>query len=125
MLRALSNQDWQRLDPVRKAETGGDEHSREARNIVRRLREGVTNNEIVQSLPKILHTAENETFEWLKRIIGPSPTPPSPPDPGPGPEVVDQIILRSQSDLKTVEQELQIFLKKHNGKRVHVKWWVE
>ena len=125
MLRAISNQDWQRLDPVRKAETGGDEHSREARNIVRRLREGVTNNEIVQSLPKILHTAENETFEWLKRIIGPSPTPPSPPDPGPGPEVVDQIILRSQSDLKTVEQELQIFLKKHNGKRVHVKWWVE
>lgn len=124
MFRALSNQDWQRLDPVRKAETGGDERAQQARDIVRRLNEGVVANEMVQSLAKVLRTAENETFKWL--TDGPIPPPPPPPPPPPDPpEGVDQITLHSARDLKTVEQELQMFLRKHNGKRVHVKWWVE
>lgn len=127
VVRALASQDWQRFEPVRQAETGGDERAEQARDIVRRLRDGVIANEMVHSLATVVRTAEDDTFRWLAKS---SPTPPEPPtqEPGPDPEpeppVRDSVTVRSVDDLATVRQELARLLSEH-GKDVHVEWWVE
>jgi hypothetical protein len=123
--KALSNRDWERLDPVRAVETGGDERAQKAQDILRRFYEGVTDNEIVQSLDAVLRTAEKETFTWLAEGAA-KPVPDSTPEP-PKPDVVlrDGITVRSKNDLSTVETELARVLSKHSGKHIHVEWWVE
>lgn len=118
--RALSNQDWTRPDPVREAEQGGDDRAQQAREIMRRLKEGVATDEMAASLAKVLHTAEDETWRWLARW---RPVPD--PEPGPGPKVRDRITLTSQRDVSAVQRELARILAEHIGERVQVEWWVE
>lgn len=145
---------WERLNPVLAAETGGDERARQAREILRRLREVVFGSELAAKLPEALKRAEDETFDWLGKAAH-EPTPP-PPEPAPqdssgqagtektgvgeiGAEkaaeeateqppaeaVRDRITLTSSNDVSTVEIELKRLLAEHHNGHVHVQWWVE
>lgn len=134
VIRALSSQDWQRFGPVREAEAGGDERAQQARHIVRVLREGVIDNELVQSLATVLRTAEDETFTWLAGGVPSAPPkppaetePPTQPksDPSTDPVLHDRITVRTRDDLSTVQRELARVLHEHSDKRIHVEWWVE
>lgn len=117
--RALRNHRWQRLDPVRNAEAGSDERAREAREIVMALRDGVSANEMVTSLPKALVKAEDDTFKWLEKYR-PEPKPPPPPPPP-----RDSITVTSKRDLSAMESELLRIMADHLDVRIRVEWWVE
>ncbi len=123
---ALRMQQWSRLDPVREAETGGDRRAKEARDILRKLRESVADNEMAARLPEALLAAEDATFRWLAAVKPPPPPPPLPlPPPPPPPPIRDRITLTSKRDLSTVEAELLRLLSEHENGRIHVEWWVE
>lgn len=147
--RALHAFQWDRLRPVlTSANTGGDEHSRHARSILRKLQDSVTSNELAVRLPEALHRAEDETFEWLSAgRAAPEPPPATPPVPPVPPKagtesagadeagndddepavdaLRDQITLTSSSEVSVVETELKRLLAEHHHGRVHVQWWVE
>lgn len=116
--RALQVFRWERLNPVLAAETGGDERAREARDILRRLRETTTNAEFAARLPDALRTAEDEIFRWLNQQT-PSPLPPPQPPP------IDEITISSPEGASTVETELRKLLAEHHNRQVHVRWWLE
>lgn len=128
--RALRAFQWTRLDPISSAETSGDERAQRAREIMRRLKDALSDNELAARLPQALNTAEDETFHWLATgRPEPSPQPEPPPvdeEPKPSPDRHrDRITLRSSNDLSAVEIELKRLLAEHVDGRIHVEWWVE
>lgn len=126
--RALRNQHWQRLDPVQEAENGSDDRAQEARDIVRSLRDGIAANEMVMQLPKVLRTAEDDTFQWLAKRQQTQVVVDAPDDDEakqPKPTVRDSITLTSKRDLSAVENELRRLMSEHTGSRIRVEWWLE
>lgn len=114
--QALQVYRWERLDPVLQAESGADERAREARDILRKLRESVAGAEFAARLPEALRTAEDEIFRWLDRAEVTQPPPP---------DTRDEITISSPDQASTVETELRRLLEEHRNRRVHVQWWLE
>ncbi|MGO0575486.1 hypothetical protein [Ornithinimicrobium panacihumi] len=129
---------WERLDPLRSAETDED-----AQRVLSRLKTDLTSDEIVARAAEALQRADNEAFEWAL-TIKPVPTPPiQPPAPQPGgddPDVVPlppgpdpgpvhdpslhRVTRTAKGDGEEILTGLREFLRVHEGKQVEVTWRV-
>lgn len=130
---ALTRFRWDRLDPLKAASTDDD-----AKQILSRLRLGMTSDEIVTRAADALQRADDEAYQWAigrsqppSPGPGPSPVPPAP-DPGPidpGPVVIRDphrhVVQRNDPGAhQTVLSELRAFLTTHADDQVEVTWRV-
>ncbi len=108
---------WERLQPLQDARSGTDPRSRDAADILDRLRAAVQTDEIAAPLKAALQRAEQEIFDWVSR---PDPPPPPPPPPPPG----TSARLAPGAPADEVVERLEEFRREHADRDVEVRWRV-
>ncbi len=121
---ALSNFKWDRLAPLRNAETSDPA----AKEILDRLRSSLRNDEMVTDLAAALRAAEDAVFAWLAdKQPKPTPVAPAPvPLPTPSAEQASGRAVRGKgASAEPMLQLLREFLETHVDQPVVVEWRVQ
>ncbi len=74
--RALNGFEWNRLDPLVAATGGEGPDAEDARDVITRLSDSLTRDELVDAIAPELRKADDAVFAWLTRHVTPLPPPP-------------------------------------------------
>lgn len=136
VVAALEDFRWERLEPLRAADDDA-----EASQILGRLKNDLTSDEIVARAAEALQRADNDAFQWavnIRPVTPPPPVQPVQPTAEDDPEVVPlpsdpvgpvsdsyvQRFARGSGDADAVVADLREFLQANAGKQVEVTWRV-
>jgi hypothetical protein len=133
--QALSDFRWDRLTPLRQAESRQDEQGRAAASILAALQEGLTADEFATRLDQVLSRTDDEIFEWLAsgQPANPVDTPPAmrpddvpiPVSSPPSGQISDRKARAAGASDGELLDSLRAFLESNRDKRVVVEWRVE
>jgi hypothetical protein len=125
---------WDRLAPLRAAESQGDKHGQAAASTLKTLREAVAADEFATRLGPVLSATDDAIFEWLSAG---QPAEPVPPSQHLGPDDVHIRMPRTLpgasggarrakgASSTGVLAQLESFLNEHRDEEVVVEWRVQ
>jgi hypothetical protein len=115
---------WQRLTPLREAEKGTGDRSRDAKGILDQLRAALAADELSQPLSAVLKRAEDDAFNWalVRRRDDDSD---KDEDSRKQTSARGRHVLRGPEDLDVAGRELAAFVDEHSNERIVVEWRVE
>jgi hypothetical protein len=134
---AVSSFRWDRLAPLRAAESQADDRGRAAAGTLAGLRDAVAADEFATRLGPVLSATDDAVFEWLSSgqpaepVAGPQPRRPDdvpiyvPPSPLPAPGSAGRATRTKGAPASEVIGPLAAFLDAHRDEQVVVEWRVQ
>jgi hypothetical protein len=125
---------WDRLAPLRAAETQDDQRGRDAASTLTTLRDAVAADEFATRLGQVLSVTDDAIFAWLSAGQPAEPVPPphhlGPDDidiriPKPLPAASGRATRAKGASSDDVLTQLETFLNEHRDERVVVEWRVQ